>query len=297
MARQSGASLELKTSFSATRNRARLPIFSASQAITFVLLAVGGAVMLFPFLWMVFSAFKPAAELVTYPPMLLPSNPTLATLERVWNAVDFAKYFANSMFATVSITLIELFTSALVGFVFAKYQFFGRNVLFIGILATMMVPWPVLLIPQYVVALSLGMLNTRAVLIVPYLYSSFGVFLMRQFMHSIPDELMDAARIDGASEPLIFARVVLPLTGPALAALGIFTFMGQWDSFVWPLITLSNENLYTLPIGLATFVGPRWSDQAAINAGTFITIIPVVIVFLLLQRRFIEGIALTGLRG
>lgn len=294
MARQS---VSLSETYSTSRSRLRVPRFSLSQTITFVLLTIGATIMLFPFLWMALSTFKPASELVTYPLMLFPSAPTLETLSRVWQQVDFAKYFGNSLFTTLTITAVNLLTSALVGFVFAKYQFWGRSALFIGILATMMIPWPVLLIPQYVVALNLGLINTRAVLIVPFLYNSFGIFLMRQFMHSIPDELMDAARIDGASEPLIFARVVLPLTGPALAALGIFTFMGQWDSFVWPLITLTNDNLYTLPIGLATFVGPRWSDQAAINAGTFITIIPVVIVFLILQRHFIEGIALTGLRG
>lgn len=270
---------------------------STGQLVTTILLTIGGLIMLFPFVWMVLSTFKPASELVTYPPLLFPTNPTLETLQRVWTQVDFAKYFGNSLFVTLTICAFQLLTSSLVGFVFAKYKFFARDVLFVGLLATMMVPWPVLLIPQYVIALNLGLINQRAVLILPFLYSAFGIFLLRQFMHSIPDELMDAARIDGASEPLIYARIVLPLTGPAMAALGIFTFMGNWDSFVWPLITLSNEDLYTLPIGLASFVGPRWSDQAAINAGTFIAIIPVVIVFLILQRRFIEGIALTGMKG
>jgi multiple sugar transport system permease protein len=134
-------------------------------------------------------------------------------------------------------------------------------------------------------------------LIIPGIYSSFGIFLMRQFMHSIPDELLDAARIDGASEPGIFVRIVLPLTGPALAALGIFTFMWNWDSFIWPLVVLSSQKLYTLPLGLATFTNQYWTDYAAVNAGAFISVIPVLIVFLLLQRYFIQGIALTGLKA
>ena len=140
-------------------------------------------------------------------------------------------------------------------------------------------------------------MNTYQALIVPFTMSAFGVFLMRQFMHSIPDELVDAARIDGASEPGIFFRIVLPLTGPALAALAIFTFMWNWDSFIWPLVIISTQKLYTLPLGLATFTNQYWTDYAAVNAGAFISIIPVLIVFLALQRYFIEGIAMTGLKA
>jgi ABC-type glycerol-3-phosphate transport system permease component len=265
--------------------------------LTYIILSLGAIVMFFPFIWMTLSAFKQPDEIIAYPPIWLPANPSLDLLSRIWTEIDFKRFFLNSLFVATTATACQLFTSALNGYVLAKYQFPGRNLMFIMILCTMMVPWPVLLIPQYLIALNLKILNTYWALILPALYSAFGIFLMRQYMHSIPDELLDAARIDGASEPAIFARIILPLTGPALAALGIFHFMWHWDSFIWPLIVINSESMYTLPLGLATFVGQYWTDYAAVNAGAFISVIPVVVVFLLLQRRFIEGIAMTGLKG
>jgi multiple sugar transport system permease protein len=271
--------------------------WSWSGAIIQVILWVGVVVMVFPFVWMVLSAFKHPDEIIAYPPIWIPRDPSLDLLRRIWTEIDFSRYFTNSLLQATSVTLMVLFTSAFVGYVLAKFEFWGRNALFLMILATMMIPWPVLLIPQYLIASKLGLINSMWALIIPGVYSSFGIFLMRQFMHSIPDELLDAARIDGASEPGIFAKIVLPLTGPALAALGIFTFMWNWDSFIWPLVVLSSQKLYTLPLGLATFTNQYWTDYAAVNAGAFISVIPVLIVFLLLQRYFIQGIALTGMKA
>lgn len=264
---------------------------------TYVILTIGAVAMVFPFVWMTLSAFKQPNEIITYPPTLFPANPSLDLLKRIWTEIDFQRYFANSLFVTSIVTSVQLLTSAFVGYVLAKYEFWGRDLVFIGIVATMMIPWPVLLIPQYLIVLKLGLMNTYGALILPATFSSFGIFLMRQYMHSIPDELIDAARIDGASEPNIFARIILPMCGPALAALGIFVFMGSWDSFIWPLVVLNSESMYTLPLGLATFSNRYWTDHAAVNAGAFISVIPVLIVFLVLQRRFIEGIALTGMKG
>ena len=271
--------------------------WSWSGIIAQIILWVGVVVMIFPFVWMVLSAFKQPDEIIAYPPIWIPRDPSLDLLRRIWTEIDFGQYFANSLLQATSVTLIVLLTSAFVGYVLAKFEFWGRNAVFLMVLSTMMIPWPVLLIPQYLIASRLHLINNMWALIIPGFYSSFGIFLMRQFMHSIPDELLDAARIDGASEPGIFVKIVLPLTGPALAALGIFTFMWNWDSFIWPLVVISSQKLYTLPLGLATFTNQYWTDYAAVNAGAFISVIPVLIVFLLLQRYFIQGIALTGMKA
>ncbi|MDW8099793.1 MAG: carbohydrate ABC transporter permease [Anaerolineae bacterium] len=265
--------------------------------ITQLVLWVGAIIMVFPFVWMALSAFKRPDEIIAYPPIWIPRDPSFDLLRRIWTEIDFDRYFANSLFQATTVTVVVLLTSAFVGYVLAKFEFWGRDVLFLMILSTMMVPWPVLLIPQYLIVVKLKIINSMWALIAPAIYSSFGIFLMRQFMHSIPDELLDAARIDGASELKIFVRIVFPLTGPALAALGIFTFMWNWDSFIWPLVVISTQKLYTLPLGLATFTNQYWTDYAAVNAGAFISVIPVLIVFLLLQRYFIEGIALTGMKA
>ncbi len=264
---------------------------------TYVILSLGGIVMVLPFFWMISSAFKQPGELTLYPPTLFPNNPSLDLLSRIWTEIDFKRFFMNSLFISVCVTSAQLFTSSLVGYVFAKQHFPGRDKLFFAIISTMMIPWPMLLIPQYLVVLKLGMMNTYQAVIVPALFTTFGIFLMRQYMQGIPGELIDAARIDGASEPAIFGRIILPMAGPALAALGIFSFMGSWDSFIWPLVVLNSESMYTLPLGLAMFNNRYWTDYAMVNAGAFISIVPALIVFLILQRRFIEGIALTGMKG
>jgi multiple sugar transport system permease protein len=276
--------------------RRRRPI-RWTTALSYVILGLGAVIMVFPFVWMVLSAFKQPDEIIHYPPIFLPAKPNLDMLTRVWTEINFKRYFFNSLLTAVTATIAILFTSALVGYVLAKYEFRGRNLIFILVLATMMIPWPVLLIPQYLIAVKLKLLNTYWALILPALYSSFGIFMMRQYMHSIPNELLDAARIDGASEPHIFLRLVLPLTTPVLAALAIFHFMWHWDSLVWPLVVINSKDMYTLPLGLATFTNQYWTDYAAVNAGATVSVIPVLIIYIILQRQFIEGIALTGMKA
>ena len=267
------------------------------RALVYTVLSLGTVAMVFPFVWMALSAFKQPSEIIAYPPVWFPADPSLHLLHRIWTEINFKRYFANSLYVATTATMAILFTSAFVGYVLAKFQFAGRDLLFLMILSTMMIPWPVLLIPQYLIVLKLRITNTYWALITPALFSSFGIFMMRQYMHSIPNELIDAARIDGASEPTIFFRVVMPLTVPVLAALGIFHFMWHWDSFVWPLVVINSQDMYTLPIGLATFTSQYWTDYAAVNAGALVSVIPVLVVFLLLQRYFIEGIALTGMKA
>ncbi|MCZ7544248.1 MAG: carbohydrate ABC transporter permease [Anaerolineae bacterium] len=176
---------------------------------------------------MTLSAFKQPSEIITYPPTLFPASPSLDLLTRVWTEIDFKRYFANSLFLAITVTAIQLLTSSFVGYVLAKYQFWGRNVFFIALLSTMMIPWPVLLIPQYLIVLRLGFINTYWTIILPALYSTFGIFLMRQYMHSIPDELIDAARIDGAAEPDIFVRIILPMCGPRPGGAGHLHLHGE----------------------------------------------------------------------
>jgi multiple sugar transport system permease protein len=263
----------------------------------YFLLFVGSIFFIAPFFWMLSSAFKLPQEVISYPPVWFPASPTMRSILYVWDKMHFARSFGNSVFISVTVTLIVLLTSAITGYVLAKYEFRGRNLIFVGILATMMIPWPVTLIPNYQLMVWFKMLNTYWALIVPSLYSAFGIFLMRQFMHSIPNELIDAGRIDGASEPRIFGQIVLPLLKPALAALGIFVFQWNWDNFIWPLIVLNNQRLYTLPVALGTFQSDNVTDYASIMAGASITVIPMVFVYLLFQRYFVAGIAMTGLKS
>jgi multiple sugar transport system permease protein len=285
------------TAAGAARVRARARPLPVGALLTYAFLTVGAVVMVAPFVWMVSSAFKQPHEILAVPPVWWSAEPTFDNFVKVWTKVSFARYFVNSLYIATAVTAIVLMTSSLVGYVLAKFDFWGRNVIFTGVLATMMIPWPVLLIPSYQMVFWLGLLNTHWALILPAMFNAFGIFMMRQFMHSIPDELLDAARIDGASEPLIYARIVAPLLGPALGALGIFEFLWQWNSFLWPLIVLNKQDRFTLPIGLNMFTGEFYNDTPAIMAGASIAVVPVLLVFLLLQRHIIAGVALTGLKG
>jgi len=263
--------------------------------IVYIILWAGALIMLFPIAWMSFSTFKSEAEINIFPPTLLPREPSLEPLKKAWSRVG--PFLLNSIFVTGVSTPISVLTSALVGFVLGKYEFRGKNLIFYAILATMMLPGTVLLIPNYQIVVWLGWINTYAALIVPSVFNTFGIFMMRQFMHTVPNELLDAARIDGASEPRIFAQVVIPLVRPALATLGIFQFMGSWNAYFWPLIVLTKEKMFTVPVGLAAFSAGYEPNFSSRNAGAFITIIPVVIVFILFQRHIIKGMALSGMAG
>ena len=265
------------------------------EILLYVVLMIGALVMLAPIFWMSVSTFKSEAEINVFPPTFLPRQSSLEPLKKAWSRVG--PFLLNSAFVTGVSTPISVLTSVLVGFVLGKYEFRGKDVIFYGILATMMLPGTVLLIPNYQIVVWLGWINTYAALVVPAAFNTFGIFMMRQFMHSVPDELLDAARIDGASEPRIFAQIVIPLVRPALATLGIFQFMGSWNAYFWPLIVLTKEKMFTVPVGLAAFSSGYEPNFSSRNAGAFITIVPVVVVFLLFQRHIIKGMALTGMAG
>ncbi len=278
----------------ARRQRARPDMFRPFA----LLLLIGGALISFlPFLWMLLSAFKLPGEMDIVPPSFFPRRWVLDNLIWVWVTMNFPRLFANSMLVTVTSTLAGLYTSTLVGYVLAKFNFRGREVIFFLIVSQLFIPGQLGTIVLWFMCKRVGLLDSYAALIIPGLYSVFGIFLMRQYMHVVPNELCDAARIDGCSEIGIFHRVVLPNVGPALSALGIFVFMWNYDSFFWPLIVLNKPEMYTVPLGLAFFQGQFFMNLTRALAGTSVAVVPVLAIFVLFQRRIVEGITLTGLAG
>ncbi len=271
--------------------------FNLGTFLLYVMLLVGALVMIFPVLWMGMSTFKPEAEISAYPPSFLPNSFTFESLIKAWVKINFSRYFLNSLLVTCIATPLSVFTSAYLGYVWNKYEFRYKEPMFYIIIATMMIPGPMLLIPHYQVVLWTNLLNTYAAVILPAVVTPFGIFLMRQFMHGVPNELLDAGRIDGASEPRLFVQVALPLVPSALAAMSIIQFLANWDNLLWPLVVLTTTSKFTLSVGLATFAAEYERNFAAQNAGAFIAVFPVVIAFLLFQRQIIRGIALTGLKG
>ncbi len=268
------------------------------RALLWLVLGLGTIVMVGPFYWMIVTAFKPPTEVLVFPPTWWPHAPTLDPwVELTELRGGFHNFFRNSLILTSIITLLVLLTSSLSGYVFAKFQFRGRELLFLVVLSTLMIPFNVSIIPLYELMVKLDWTNSYWALIIPSAYSPLGIFLMRQFMHVIPNDLIDAARIDGASEFAIFFRIILPLSMPAIAALGIFTFMWNWDDFLWPLVILDDPQLYTLPLGLAQLRGRFGSDVGTMMAGATLTVLPVLVVYLFAQRRFVEGITMTGMKG
>ncbi len=269
------------------------------RSLLWLVLGFGSILMVGPFYWTLVTSFKSREEVLVFPPTWWPKQPTLEH----WLSLgelrigSFPIFFRNSLFIATTITVLVLLTSALAGYVFAKHQFKGRDWLFLGVLSMMMIPFNISIIPLYALIVDLSWNNTYWALIIPSAFSPFGIFLMHQFMHSIPNELIDAARIDGASEYRIFFRVILPLSAAPLAALGIFTFVFQWDDFLWPLVIIDEPALYTLPLGLAQFRGRVGTNVGGLAAASMLAVLPVLIVYFMAQRRFIEGIALTGLKG
>ena len=262
----------------------------------YLLLLVGAVTMLTPLAWMVLASFKTLPEILAFPPTFLPEQVNLDNYRAVFDTADFVRYFLNSVvIAAISVASV-LITSSMAGYAFAKFSFPGRDVLFVVVLATLMIPFQVRVIPLYVLASDLHLLNTYAGMVMPTLVDAFGIFLMRQYMLSIPSELIESARVDGAGEFRIFVQIMLPLARPALSALTIFTLVVSWESFLWPLLVASSPEMYTLPLGLAQFAG-RFVDRTDLQmAAATLTVLPLLIAFLVMQKRFIEGMATTGMK-
>lgn len=266
-------------------------------SLRYLILAVGAVIMVFPFIWMIIASLMTAGEIQLRPPVWLPATPQFSNYSDLFASLPIARLYFNSLFTSGAIVFGVLFTSSLAGFAFAKYRFPGRELLFYLILATMMIPFFVTLIPVFFIVRQLGWIDSYQGLIIPGLTSAYGIFLMRQFMITVPDELIDAARIDGASEPVIYWRIVVPLVKPALATLGTFTFIGSWNNFLWPLLVVSNRELMTLPLGINSLRSLYADNTNLLMAGTAVSVLPMLLIFIFLQRYFIQGIALTGLKG
>ncbi|MFG2703967.1 carbohydrate ABC transporter permease [Streptomyces sp. NPDC048386] len=270
------------------------------RPVLYTVASLGLLVMAAPFVWMALSAFKTKRDLTASPPVWIPSRWTLGSFHELFAQLDLPRYFVNSLVVAVLVTVCNLLFCSMLGYALAKLDFAGRSKVFGVVLAALMVPGNLLILPLYVLMSGLDLIDTYAGLVLPFAASAFGVFLMRQFMQSVPDELIEAARIDGAGEWYIFFRIVLPLVRPALATLTIFTFLGSWNNFVWPLIATNDPGKYTLPVALATFANdPNRTvvgGNGMLMAGSLLVVLPVLVVFAVLQRHFTQGIATAGLK-
>lgn len=250
-----------------------------------------------PFAWMFLGSFKTQGELLRVPPTWLPEAPTTQNYADLFGKANFPQYFLNSAIVAIAVTAGNLIFCSMVGYSLAKLRFRGRNALFVLVLATLMIPGVVTFVPLFVLVTNAGLANSYPGLILPFLVSPFGVFLMRQFFSGLPDDLMDAGRVDGTSELGIFARIMLPLTRPALATLGILTFLGSWNNFLWPLVIAQTEEKYTLPVALALYsTGQNAQNYGLLMAGAVVVVVPVLVIFLVFQRHVTRGIAITGLK-
>ena len=263
----------------------------------YVLLVIGLILLVGPFIWMILGSFKTTGELRQVPPTWLPEQWTTANYQDLFDRQNFFRFFLNSTVVAFFVTAGNVIFCSMLGYALAKLSFPGKRILFGVVLATLMVPGIVTLMPLFVLVANLDLVNTHAGMILPFLAGAFGVFLMRQFISGIPDELLDAARVDGAGEHYIFWRIVMPLCGPALATLTILTFLSSWNSFLWPLVVATSEDMFTLPVAVAFLAtGQTETNVALLMAGSVIVILPVIVVFILLQRHFTQGIATTGFK-
>lgn len=275
---------------------ARVSGLLRSNLVNYILLTIGALVMVAPFIWMLSTSFKPQAETITFPPQLLPKRPTLENYTQVFERLNMVRLYMNTAYVAVVKTVVNVYTSTLIGYVFGKFNFRGRDVLFYLVLSTWIIPFEVYMIPLYVMMVNMHLGNTYWALIIPEISSAYAVFLFRQFMFTIPNDLLDAARIDGAGEWRIFHSIVLPLARPVVATLVAFFFMWNWNDFLWPLIVLTTSDKYLLPLGLSMMVAEFGTQYGMLMAGASLAIVPVLMVFVSVQRYIIEGIALTGFK-
>jgi multiple sugar transport system permease protein len=264
----------------------------------YVLLTIGLLITVVPFVWMLLGSLKTQSELTQVPPTWLPADPTFDNYSRMWSRLAFPRFFLNSAVIACAITVANLVFTSMVGYALAKLRFAGRDQLFLLVMGTLLVPTSVTMVPLFVLITKLGLLDTYWAVILPSAAAPVGVFLMRQFMLSIPDDLIEAGRVDGASEWFIFWRIVMPLSVPALAANAIITFLPAWNALLWPLIVLQSQDKYTLPVALAIFAkGQFQADYGLLMAGSVVLVVPVIFLFLLLQKRFTQSVAMTGIKG
>ncbi|MDN4620922.1 carbohydrate ABC transporter permease [Paenibacillus sp. PsM32] len=265
------------------------------KTVIIALLLIGSIAMCIPFVWMILASFKPESEVVALTPKFWPQQATIENYVRLFTEMRFATYLWNTL-VIVFFSFIGLFLNAAAGYAFAKFEFPGRNVLYYLVLGTMMIPSQVTMIPVYLLLNQMNLTNTMAGIVLPGMVNAFGIFLFRQFMTTIPADLIEAARLDGASELRTFFQLVIPIAKPIFAVQGILTFIGGWNSFLWPLIIANDENLYTLSVGLSLLKGQYGGDFAIQMAGASFMVVPIVILFIFMQRHIIEGYTISGMK-
>jgi multiple sugar transport system permease protein len=275
----------------------RRPVFRPSHIPLHLGLILGSVLMLLPFAWMLSTSLKSPAQVFTYPPVWIPHPVAWSNYAEAIAALPFGRFYLNSLIVTASVTVLQLLISSLAAFAFARLRFRGREALFLLYLATLMIPFQVTMIPNFILVRWLGWYDTFQALILPTAFSAFSTFLLRQYFLGLPRDLDEAARIDGASSLRIWWSIILPLSGPALAALAIFVALNSWNDFLWPLIVTNSDQMRTLPVGLSTFQGQYKVEWHLLMAGSVIAMLPVLLLYTVAQRWFIRGIAMTGMGG
>ena len=264
--------------------------------LLYFLLAFIAILCLMPLVWMISASLMATGESNVFPPKILPDKATFSQYQNLFSRLNITKYFLNSIIVSAGITAVSLFINSMAGFAFAKYRFAGRKNLFKLLLSFMVVPAQVTMLPLFLMLKYMGLINTYMAVIIPGMASVFGIFLIRQYLLSVPDSLIEAAKIDGASDLQIYISLILPLARPILITLAIFTFMGAWNDFLWPLIAMTNDSMYTLPVALANLMGEHNQDTELMMAGSIVTILPILLVFLALQKYYIKGIMMGGIK-
>ncbi|WP_306010358.1 carbohydrate ABC transporter permease [Bacillus sp. MMSF_3328] len=253
-------------------------------------------IFIFPVIWVILSSLKDSNELYSWPPKFIPDNPTIENFTLAFEKGNFGRYFWNSTIVTVTATFLTLLVNTMAGYALAKYRFKGDTFLLIGFISTLMIPLEVIMTPIFTVISKLGLYNTLWGIIIPPAATPTGVFLIRQYLLTVPDDLLEAARIDGAGEWKIFWRIILPIAKPIISVLAIFSFMWRWDDFIWPLIVISDPTKYTIQLALSNFIGEYNVDWGSLLAMSVVTMVPVLIVFLIFQKQFIQGLATSGMK-
>jgi multiple sugar transport system permease protein len=290
--------MEVSSMSSNTLNKRRVQRSGNQVALQWfvgILLTVGGILVILPFVWMIFSAFKTEGEVMQIPPTLFPHTFTLDNISNLFENMNFTVYLRNTLIV-VLFSFLGLFLNAMAGFGFAKYTFKGKDKMFYLVLATMMIPGQVTMIPVYLILNYMQLTNTMIGIVLPGLVGAFGIFLFRQFMSTIPDELLEATRLDGASEWRLFLQIVVPISKPILAVQAILTFIAGWNSFLWPLIVANDEGLYTLSVGLSLLKGQYAGNYALQMAGSAFMVVPIIIIFAFFQKHIIENYTISGLK-
>ncbi|NUO57366.1 MAG: carbohydrate ABC transporter permease [Hamadaea sp.] len=275
----------------------RGPFRVAGRVLLYVVLIVAAVAILVPFLWMISASLKRNNEVLTVPVQWIPKDFQWKNFSDIWTQIPLGTYLRNTVFLSAVITFLQVLTGSFAAYGFAKMRFPGRDALFFAYIATIAVPWQAYMIPQYIMMQKAGLTNTFWSLILLQAFGAFGVFLMRQYYLTIPEELSEAARVDGLSEYGIWARIILPLSKPALASLGLLTFVNTWNDYMGPFIYLTSNDLWTIQLGLRSFVGQFDADYAMMMTGSVLSVLPILLIFLVGQRYFIQGIATSGMKG